>query len=154
MRPRPVIHGRDHSHGGPDPVLHGWDSVGTGGGGVPGERVLLAVFDGAGVALVAGMQGDVSIPFASTVTGWVLLADQAGSVVIDVWKDTFSSYPPTVADKITATSPPTLSSADHASSSSLTGWTTAISAGDTLRFNVTSAATVKRATLALTLEAT
>ena len=94
------------------------------------------------------MQGDVSIPFASTVTGWVLLADQAGSLVVDVWKDMFASYPPTSADKITATSPPTLSSADHASSSPLTGWTTAIGAGDTFRFNVTSAATVKRATLA------
>ena len=83
---RPVIHARDHGPGGADPVYHAWDSVGSDGGGVPGERVLLAVFDGAGSALVAGMQGDVSIPFASTITGWVLLADQPGSLVIDIWE--------------------------------------------------------------------
>jgi hypothetical protein len=36
VRPRPVIHGRDHSHGGPDPAFHAWEDVGGGadGGGV------------------------------------------------------------------------------------------------------------------------
>ena len=150
---KPVIHGRDHGPGGADPSYHGWEAVSGGGATVPKQRVLLAVFDGAGASLHNGMQGDVSVPFASTITGWVLLADQAGSIVINIWKDVLASYPPTVADKITASAPPTLSSADHAEDSTLTGWTTAVNAGDTLRFNIDSAATVQRATLALTLEA-
>ena len=150
-RARPTIHGRDHSRGGSDPSFHGWEAVG--GGHVPGRRVLLAVFDGAGASLHNGMQGDVSVPFDSTITEWVLLADQAGSLVINVWKDVLASYPPTAADKITASAPPTLSSADHAEDSTLTGWTTAVNAGDTLRFNIDSVTSIQRATLALTLEA-
>ena len=148
---KPVIHGRDHGPGGADPSFHGWEAVG--GGHVPGRRVLLAVFDGAGASLHNGMQGDVSVPFDSTIIEWVLLADQAGSLVINIWKDVLASYPPTVADKITASAPPTLSSADHAEDSTLAGWTTAVTAGDTIRFNIDSVTTIQRATLALTLEA-
>ena len=150
---RPVIHARDHGPGGADPAFHGWESLEGGGAAVPKQRVLLAVFDGAGGPVGAGMRGDVSVPFASTITSWVLLADQPGSLVVDIWKDAYASYPPTTADTITGSTPPTLSAADHAESSTLTGWATAIAAGDTLRFNVTSAAAVRRATLALTLEA-
>ena len=149
------INARDHGPGGADPSYHAWEEVGSGGGGgvVPGRRVLLAVFDGAGSPLTAGMQGDAAVPFDSTITEWVLLADQAGSLIVDIWKDGLASYPPTVADKVTGTAPPTLASSDHASSSTLTGWTTAIAAGDTIRFDIVSASAVRRATLALTLEA-
>lgn len=146
---KPVIHGRDHGPGGADEAYFGWESVG--GGGVPGERVLLAVFDGAGSTLHNGMQGDVSVPFACTITSWVLLADQPGSLELDIWKDAFASYPPTSGDSITASAKPTLSSTDHADDSTLTGWTTTVAAGDTLRFNIDSVTSIERATLALTL---
>ena len=150
---KPVIHGRDHGVGGADPIYHMWEITGGGGGPPPRQRVLLAVFDGSGASLHAGMQGDVSVPFASTITGWVLLADVTGSLELDIWKDTFASYPPTSGDSITASAKPTLSSADHAEDSTLAGWTTAVSAGDTLRFNIDSVSAITRATLALTMEA-
>jgi hypothetical protein len=79
------------------------------------------------------------------------MADQSGSIVVDVWKDTLANYPPTVADSITASAPPTITSAQSASSSSLTGWTTAINTNDVLRFNVNSATTITRVTLSLSV---
>lgn len=104
-------------------------------------------------AIVAASEPDqwVEIPFAGTITGWRLGADAAGSIVLDLWKDTYTNYPPTVADTITAAAKPTLSSAIKATSGALTGWTTAVAAGDWLRVHVDSAATVRRVVLSLSL---
>jgi hypothetical protein len=52
------------------------------------------------------------------------------------------------------TSSPTLSSAQKSEDTTLTGWTTALSAGDILRFNVDSVAIIARVTLALALTRT
>jgi hypothetical protein len=78
-----------------------------------------------------------------------LLADQSGSIVVDIWKDSYANFPPTDADSITASAVPTLSTADKSQDATLTGWTTSVSAGDTLRFNVDSATTVTRVSVLL-----
>jgi hypothetical protein len=109
------------------------------------------VIDGGGTAITTGVKGDIQIPFACTITAWTIMADQSGSIVIDVWKDTFANYPPTAADSITGSAKPTLSAAQAATSSTLTGWTTSISANDILRYNVDSASTVTRVTISLTV---
>jgi hypothetical protein len=107
------------------------------------------VIDGGGSAIATGIKGDLEIPFACTINQATLLADQSGSIVVDIWKDTYANFPPTVADTITASAKPTISSATKAQDATLTGWTTAVSAGNILRFNVDSCATIKRATLSL-----
>jgi len=128
---------------------------GTGGGLTAGDiantkiATITFVIDGGGSAITTGIKGDLEIPFACAINRVTLLADPSGSIVVDIWKDTYANYPPTVADTITASAKPTLSSATKAQDSTLTGWTTAIAAGDTLRFNVDSAATVTRVTLSL-----
>jgi hypothetical protein len=83
------------------------------------------------------------------IIGWTILADQAGSIVVDVWKDTYANYPPTNADSIAGTEKPTLSSAQQSQDLSLTTWTTTVAAGDILAFEVESATTVTRVTVAL-----
>lgn len=105
---------------------------------------LAFVIDGGGSAITTGVKGDIAVDFAGTITQVTLLADQSGSIVVDIWKDTYANYPPTVADTITASAKPTISSTTKAKDSTLTGWTTTITAGDTLRFNVDSATTVTR----------
>lgn len=105
--------------------------------------------DGGGSPITTGIKGDLRIPFDCTITKATVLADQSGSIVIDVWKDTYANYPPTAADSITASAKPTLSSAVKSEDSTLTGWTTSITAGQTLRFNVDSASTVTRVNLQL-----
>lgn len=107
--------------------------------------------DGQGQAISTGNKGYVYCPYAGTITAATLIADVSGSCVIDVWK---AAYPtvPTVANTITASAKPTLSSAQVSQNTTLTGWTTSVSAGDVFGFNVDSASTVKRVTLTLTVQ--
>lgn len=114
-----------------------------------GTTNLIFVKDNNSVAIPTGIQGDIHVPFACTITGIFLFADATGSIVIDLWKDTYANYPPTVADTITASAKPTLSSASKATDTTLTGWTTSVAAGDIIRVNVDSATTVTRFTLAI-----
>lgn len=107
------------------------------------------VIDGGGSAITTGIKGDLEIPFACTINSVRLLGDQSGSIVVDIWKDTYANFPPTGADSITASAKPTISSASKSEDTTLTGWTTSISAGDILRFNVDSITTLTRVTLSL-----
>lgn len=107
------------------------------------------VIDGGGSAITAGIKTDLLVGFNCTIIKATLLADQTGSIVIDIWKDSYSNYPATVADSIVSSAKPTLSSASKSQDSTLTGWTTSLTKGDILRFNVDSASTVTRAVLIL-----
>jgi hypothetical protein len=112
------------------------------------------VIDGAGNAISTGTKGFVAIDFAATIAQWTLIADQSGSAVLNVWKCTYAQYDggathPVSGDSITASSPPTLSAAAKAQSSTLAGWTTAVNAGDILAFNVGSASSVTKLTVIL-----
>jgi len=114
-------------------------------------RGITFAIDGGGSALTTGIKADVYVPYGCTITAVTLLADQSGSVVVDIWKAAYASFPPTVANTITASALPTISSATHAQDTTLTGWTTTVSAGDTLRFNINSASTITRLNLTLTV---
>jgi hypothetical protein len=117
----------------------------------PGGAVvdLIFIIDGGGSAITTGEKGHLAVDFACTINQWTLLADQSGSIVIDVWKDTYANFPPTVADTIAGSEKPTLSAVQKNQDTNLTTWTTAISAGDILAFKVDSASTVTRVVLAL-----
>lgn len=116
------------------------------------------VIDGGGAAITTGVKGFMEVPFNATIVSWTLLSSDAsatsGSIVIDVWKDTYANYPPTVADTITASAKPTISGATKNTSSTLTGWTTTVTAGDILGFNVDSCTSIVKATLILKLRKT
>ena len=103
--------------------------------------------DGGGSAITAGVKGFLRVPFACTISDWYLLADQSGSIVIDVWKDTYANFPPTVADTIAGTEKPTLASVQGNRDTALSSWTTTVTADDILGFNVDSATTVTRVNL-------
>lgn len=105
------------------------------------------VIDGGGAAVTTGVKGDLQVPFACVLTGWTLLADQPGSAVVEVSKGTYANFPTVAA--VTANAKPTLSTARKATSTALTGWTTAIAADDVLQIAVNSAATVQRLVLVL-----
>lgn len=105
--------------------------------------------DGGGSAITTGIKGYVEIPYACTINRVTMLADVSGSIVVDIWKDTYANFPPLVADSITASAKPTITTAVKSQDSTLTGWTTSISAGDILAFNVDSATTITRLNLIL-----
>lgn len=107
------------------------------------------VIDGGGSVITTGVKGDLDVGFNGRIVAATLMADVVGSIVVDVWKRPYASYPPSVADKITSATPPTLTAANKSQDTTLSGWTTAFSVGDVFRFNVNSASTVKRVTLSL-----
>ncbi len=113
-------------------------------GGVIGYTI-----DGGGAAITAGLKGYVPVPDKCTIQAWRIVGDQEGSIVVDVWKDTFANFPPTVDDSITGGEDIALSSADKAEGITLGAWTTSMNKGDWLAFNVDSASTVTRVTIAL-----
>lgn len=110
-------------------------------------RTITFIVDGGGATPSTGVAGDLWIPFACTINQVVMLADQSGSIVVDIKKSAYSAYPPT--GSICAAAKPTISAATKSSDATLSGWTTSIAAGDCLRFNVDSVTSITRVTLAL-----
>ena len=121
--------------------------------GTTGVSTLGLTIDGGGATVTTGVKGYISVPFACTITGWDVVADQAGSVSIEVAKKA-GSVPNTTSDKISASTPIALAAAQIAQNGSIAGWTTAVAAGDVIGFNVVSAATVTRVTATLRMTKT
>lgn len=114
------------------------------------DDVAIEIMLGNGVnEILTGVQCYVEMPFAMTIEAARVVSKESGSIVIDVWKDTYANFPPTDADTITASAPPTLSSAAKAEDTDLTGWTKALAKGDWLAFNVDSVTTCTLVTLSL-----
>lgn len=131
----------------------GWETVTIPAG--TDKRGPSATFNGCGLPLVAGTKSlPVRVPYSGTITGWTILSDVSGSCVIDVWKDTYANRPPTVADTIAGSEKPTLSSASGNQDVSLSTWTTSVTEGDLIIFNVDSAATVTEVFVQLHVTAT
>lgn len=101
--------------------------------------------------VTTGPKGFIVVPYDGTITGWYLTASESGGIVIDVWKDVWAHYPPTDADSIAGTELPTLSGTDHNSDEALDTWTTTVTAGDVLGFNVDSCSGITRAVLVLNI---
>ena len=116
--------------------------------------------DGGGEVLETGYKGFIRIPYACTITKVSLLGDESsGSIVIDLWKCTYSEYDggsthPVDADSITASAPPTISSSNKSEDATLTGWTKIISSGDVIGFNVDSISTFTKVTLIIEITKT
>ena len=153
----PLVHHTAHDTGGSDAITALAASVITSGT-IAGARLparigaIGLVIDGGGSAITTGTKGDVYIPFACTITASTLIADQTGSVVLDLKLSASYATTPTVS--IVASAPPTLSSASAAQDTTLTGWTVSVAAGSRLRYSVTSASTLTRLTHTLTVQAT
>lgn len=115
------------------------------------KKIIQCVIDGGGSTITTGFK-DYSprIAEAHTITKVTVLSiDSAGpatscSITVDVWADTYTNFPPTSADKISASAPATLSSATKSEDSTLTGWTTSIAADSVYGFSVASVTGAKK----------
>lgn len=119
----------------------------------------LPTIDGGGSAIGTGLKYDFVIPYNLTVLQWRLLCDTAGTISIELCRDTYANYPPTtptdVITGVTGTNNPRItSSANKNESSTLTSWSTSWTGGDTIRCNVVSAATITRCALSLKVRRT
>jgi hypothetical protein len=116
---------------------------------VSNTRTLNFIIDGDGAAITTGIKGHVVIDADYTVTGWTVIADQSGSIVVDINRASFTNFPTT--SSIAGTELPTLSGAQKAEDLTLSSWTTTLNARDVLEFEVDSASTVELVTIALRL---
>jgi hypothetical protein len=104
--------------------------------------------DPGGAVLTTGVKRSIYVKNGIRITGWTLIADAVGSVVVDLW---VAAYPtiPTVANTITGSEKPTLAAVRLNQDSSLTTWSTDIPSGSILVANIDSAATIKQLTVSL-----
>lgn len=121
---------------------------------VSSNTTVSIVIDGGGSAITTGsptMGGaTVVIPSARTIVSWTVEADASGSIVVDVLRAN-AGVPS--ASIVGGGNKPTLSSAQFAGPTNVSGWTsTALAANDVLGFSVSSAATVTRVTVTLILK--
>lgn len=118
----------------------------SGGGDTSGQFIV--GWDNSPFALNTGTRQDVVAPFSGTITGWTILADVSGSASVDIGKCAYAGFD-TFAS-IVAAAAPTLTGAIKATSTTLTGWTTGVTADDILRFTLSTASGVTRLLLVLT----
>lgn len=135
--------------------------LGTGANGEVQEKVLLSnlnfvIGNGSSVIVQDTVGYLAQIPYDCEIVAWYITEVSetpiAGSIVVDIWKDTTGNYPPTVADSIAGSEKPTLSSATNNKDETLTTWTTTVSAGDCIGFNVDSVTSCKKIQLILTVK--
>ncbi len=102
---------------------------------------------GGGSVLTAATSSALKADKACTIREALLDADQSGSVTVTVEKATYTTGTPTYS---TISSSFLLSSARSLDDTTLSGWTTSVSAGDLLRVNITGTpATITYATVLL-----
>ena len=87
-------------------------------------------------AITTGAKGRKTVPYTGTIVGWKLISDTSTTTVLDIWKT--NNAIPTVANSITATAKPSLTTAQLSTSTTLTGWTTSVSPNDVFILNVDS----------------
>lgn len=109
--------------------------------------------DGSAV-IPTGFAGFYPARFAGTIVDWTLLSVDAGtpisgSIVVDIWKAAYASFPPNSGNTITASARPTISSTNKATNSTLTGWTTSVASSDVFAFNVVSVTSLTKVILVL-----
>lgn len=119
------------------------------------RQISFVIGDGTNV-ITTGRKAGIQIPFDCVITGWSIFEDTAtsSSIVVDIWKDSYANFPPVVGDTIAASAKPTLSAATKAENNTLTGWTTAVTAGDFIAPNVDSVTSAKRVVVVLRVRLT
>lgn len=104
------------------------------------------VINGGGTAITTGALGSFpTAAYSCTINRTDISADQSGSITVDIWKK--AGAIPASGDKISASAPVTLSSAQLNQNGSISGWTTTVTSGDVFGGTVASAATVQSVTV-------
>jgi hypothetical protein len=119
-------------------------------------RTFGITIDGGGSAITTGLKGYVRVPYSGTIVRWTLLSTDSaaspasGSIVIDILNGVIGGFPPT--SSIAAAAKPTLTNDQEAEDTTLTGWTTTVTAGDIFGFEVESVSEFTRVSLFVDVE--
>jgi len=110
--------------------------------------------DGGGLVLATGLAGYSTIVNGGTIQSCIMLADQTGSAVVDIWRCTYGQFDagsthPVAGDKITSSAPPTILSAVK-STNALTGWSLTVTNGDVIAWSVTACTNITKLDISVT----
>lgn len=111
----------------------------NGGGNVTfASRFIIHNGEGSSTALTTGIKYTTTViaDKESTITGWKIFCNPSSSITLDILKA--NKIKPTSANSITGSAAPTITNNQYAESTTLTGWTTSIIAGDILVLNIVS----------------
>jgi hypothetical protein len=107
------------------------------------------VIDGGGSVITAAIKGFLRIPWAATINSWSVIGDQSGSIRIDILRA--NNAVPAVS-MVGAGTAPNLTASQFTPPTAPSGWTsTSLAANDFIGFFVSSATTVTRVTIDLSL---
>lgn len=114
------------------------------------KGLIIGIGDFIGAPITTGVRAYFRVPFGIRISAWTVLADAVGDLQLDVWRDTYANFPPTIADTITGSEKPTLTAQQKNEDAALSTWSTDVNAGDVLAINVVSTSgVIKQATLTL-----
>lgn len=107
------------------------------------------VIDGGGNPITTGNKGWINIPWPATIDAWRVLADQSGSISVDILRAN-AAFP--TASIVGSGNKPGLSSQQYQETAP-SGWTSiSLARDDWIAFNVVSASVVTRVTVDLELQ--
>lgn len=113
-------------------------AITPGGGGTFASRFIIHNGEGSTTAITTGIKYTTTViaDKGSTITGWKIFCNPSSSLTLDVLKANKSK--PTATNSITGSAAPSITNNQYAESTTLTGWTTSVVAGDILVLNVVS----------------
>ncbi len=97
---------------------------------ISSARTFGANFTNGGNALGSGYVTYFTFPFGCTIAAWNITISPADTATFDIWKIATGTAIPTVANTIVAAAAPAIASGTAIHSTTLTAWTTTVSAND------------------------
>ena len=113
-------------------------------------RTVNYVIDSGSLPMQVGHKGKLTIDVTGVIENIRVLSDQTGDIVFEIEKCTFADYPNFTS--ITNSARVQLTNSDKYFDDVLNNWTTAITAGDILRFDVISVNNIRRLLISLKLK--
>lgn len=113
-------------------------------------RTINFVLDNGSNDITSGVKGSLGLDVSGRIESWTLVSENEGSIVIDIKKDKYDTYPDSLTS-IVGTEYPRLSTQKKNRDESLSTWTTDVVAGDILDFSVVSCSGIQKCSLFLRL---
>lgn len=113
-------------------------------------RTINFVLDNGSNDITSGVKGSLGLDVSGRIESWTLVSENEGSIVIDIKKDKYDTYPDSLTS-IVGTEYPRLSTQKKNRDESLSTWTTDLVAGDILDFSVVSCTGIQKCSLFLRL---
>lgn len=113
-------------------------------------RTVNYVVDSGSIAMLPGDKGTISIDVNGTIENLTIFSDQVGNLTLDILKSDFDTFP--TFTSIVGGVYPSFTNDQKVRDDNLTGWTTAISAGDVIKFQVIGVSDINRFTVSLKLK--